>query len=185
MAPSNGSAGQRGLRGRRCIGCHGVQGDGRGPSAVFLDPKPRDFKRGIFKFHSTPGKDSLPIDADLFITITHGLWGTAMPTWQDIPDRERFAVIQYIKTFSDRWKKEAVGEPISVSPEPPLTEAIIQDATDRKLERSSGPWKWNLSYSVRGRRQKENGSRRRRNSRFPPITGRLSLVWGKGARRSS
>jgi len=113
--------------GRRCIGCHGVQGNGRGPSAVFLDPKPRDFTRGIFKFHSTPGKDSLPTDADLFITITHGLWGTAMPTWQDIPDRERFAVIQYIKTFSDRWKKEAVGEPISVSPEPPLTEASIEN----------------------------------------------------------
>jgi cytochrome c oxidase cbb3-type subunit 1 len=112
---------------RRCIGCHGVKGDGNGPSARFLDPKPRDFTKGIFKFRSTPGKDSLPTDADLFITVTHGLWGTAMPTWQEISDRERFAVIQYIKTFSDRWQKEQVASSITVPPEPPITEASIEN----------------------------------------------------------
>ena len=112
---------------RRCIGCHGVKGDGNGPSAVFLDPRPRDFTRGIFKFRSTPGKDSLPTDADLFITITHGLWGTAMPTWQEISERERAAVIQYIKTFSDRWQKEAMGQSISITPESPVTAASIEN----------------------------------------------------------
>jgi cytochrome c oxidase cbb3-type subunit 1 len=110
---------------RRCVGCHGVKGDGNGASARFLDPLPRDFTRGIFKFRSTPGKDSLPTDADLFITITHGLWGTAMPTWQEITERERFAVLQYIKTFSDRWQKEPVSQPIPIPPEPPVTEASI------------------------------------------------------------
>jgi cytochrome c oxidase cbb3-type subunit 1 len=112
---------------RRCIGCHGVKGDGNGPSAVFLDPRPRDFTRGIFKFRSTTGKDSLPTDADLFITITHGLWGTAMPTWQEISERERAAVIQYIKTFSDRWQKEAMGQSISITPESPVTAASIEN----------------------------------------------------------
>lgn len=112
---------------RRCIGCHGVKGDGNGPSAVFLDPRPRDFTRGIFKFRSTPVKDSLPTDADLFITVTHGLWGTPMPTWAEISERERFAVIQYIKTFSDRWKKEEVGVSITVTSEPPVTQASIQN----------------------------------------------------------
>jgi cytochrome c oxidase cbb3-type subunit 1 len=112
---------------RRCIGCHGVKGDGNGPSAVFLDPRPRDFTRGIFKFRSTPGKDSLPTDADLFITVTHGLWGTAMPTWQEISERERAAVIQYIKTFSDRWQKEAMGQSISITPESPVTAASIEN----------------------------------------------------------
>ena len=112
---------------RRCIGCHGVKGNGNGPSAVFLDPRPRDFTRGIFKFRSTPGKDSLPTDADLFITVTHGLWGTAMPTWQEISERERAAVIQYIKTFSDRWQKEAMGQSISITPESPVTAASIEN----------------------------------------------------------
>jgi cytochrome c oxidase cbb3-type subunit I/II len=112
---------------RRCVGCHGAKGDGNGPSAVFLNPRPRDFTRGIFKFRSTPGKDSLPTDADLFITVTHGLWGTAMPTWQVISERERAAVIQYIKTFSDRWQKENVEPPITVPPEPPVTQASIEN----------------------------------------------------------
>jgi cytochrome c oxidase cbb3-type subunit I/II len=112
---------------RRCIGCHGEEGDGHGPSAEFLDPKPRDFTKGIFKFRSTPGKDSLPADADLFITVTHGLWGTAMPTWATLPERERLAVIQYIKTFSDRWQNETVGQPIDVPAEPPVTMASINN----------------------------------------------------------
>jgi cbb3-type cytochrome c oxidase subunit I/cbb3-type cytochrome c oxidase subunit II len=112
---------------RRCIGCHGEKGDSQGPSAVFFETKPRDFTRGIFKFRSTPGKDSLPTDADLFITVTHGLWGTPMPTWEEISERERFAVIQYIKTFSDRWKKEEVGVPITVTSESPVTLASIQN----------------------------------------------------------
>jgi cytochrome c oxidase cbb3-type subunit I/II len=112
---------------RRCIGCHGAKGDGNGVSASFLNPRPRNFTAGIFKFHSTPGKDSLPTDADLFITVTHGLWGTAMPTWQTISAREREAVIQYIKTFSGRWQQEPVEAPISVPQEPAVTEASIEN----------------------------------------------------------
>ena len=112
---------------RRCIGCHGAKGDGNGPSAGFLNPRPRDFTRGIFKFRSTPAKDSLPTDADLFITVTHGLWGTAMPTWEEISGRERAAVIQYIKVFSERWQKEPVGQPIVILPETPVTQASVQN----------------------------------------------------------
>ena len=38
---------------RRCIGCHGAKGDGKGPAARFFKTKPRDFTSGIFKFRST------------------------------------------------------------------------------------------------------------------------------------
>ncbi len=44
-----------------------------------------------------------------------------MPSWQEISANERLAVIQYIKTFSDRWEKEAVGRTIAMPPEPPIT----------------------------------------------------------------
>lgn len=111
---------------RRCAGCHGAKGDGKGPSAVFLHPKPRDFTTGIFKFRSTAGKDSLPTDADLYLTLTHGLWGTSMPSMQEISDRQRGAIVQYLKTFSDRWRKEPVGIPISIPSEVPLTVASIE-----------------------------------------------------------
>lgn len=119
---------------RRCAGCHGEKGDGNGPAAQFLDPGPRDFTRGIFKFHSTPGSDALPTDQDLFLALTHGLWGTAMPPWHDISAGERLAVIQYIKIFSDRWQKEEPGEPLVVSPEPPVSLASLKSGAERFAE---------------------------------------------------
>jgi len=39
---------------KRCLACHGVSGDGAGPAAEYLTPRPRDYRRGIFKFTSTP-----------------------------------------------------------------------------------------------------------------------------------
>ena len=34
---------------RYCIFCHGTHGDGRGESAAYLDPKPRDFTQATYK----------------------------------------------------------------------------------------------------------------------------------------
>ena len=39
---------------RHCLHCHGVSGAGDGPTAPFLYPIPRDYRRGLFKFTSTP-----------------------------------------------------------------------------------------------------------------------------------
>jgi len=107
---------------RRCIGCHGARGDGNGPAATFLDPRPRNFTLGSFKFRTTPS-GSLPTDGDLYRTITRGVRWTAMPTWHELPDKDRIAVIAYIKTFSTRWKEEkpepaiAIGDPPKATPE--------------------------------------------------------------------
>ena len=81
---------------RRCVGCHGVNGDGNGPAATFLyRQRPRNFTLGVFKFRST--KEPLPTDGDLLRTITRGVRGTAMPAWYELPLTDRLAVIQYIK----------------------------------------------------------------------------------------
>lgn len=89
---------------RHCAGCHGVAGDGRGPSGVGLSPPPRDFTRGAFKFAAVPA-GALPRDEDLARTIRRGLAGTAMPAWP-LGDRELDALVQYLKTFSPRWRRE-------------------------------------------------------------------------------
>lgn len=82
---------------RRCEGCHGVKGDGNGPAATFMyQQRPRDFTLAQFKFKLTP-TGSLPTDGDLLRTITRGVRGTAMPTWHEIPEKDRLAVIQYVK----------------------------------------------------------------------------------------
>lgn len=82
---------------RRCQGCHGVNGDGNGPAAAFMQKdRPRNFTLAVFKFRLTPS-GSLPDDGDLLRTITRGVRGTSMPTWHDLPEKDRLSVIQYIK----------------------------------------------------------------------------------------
>lgn len=81
---------------RRCVGCHGVEGDGNGPAATFMtEHRPRNFTFGVFKFRLTKGP--IPTDGDLLRTITRGVRGTGMPSWHELPDKDRLSVIQYIK----------------------------------------------------------------------------------------
>jgi len=110
--------------GEHCIGCHGAKGDGNGLAATFLSPRPRDFTIGAFKFRSTPS-GSLPTDGDLFRTVTRGVRWTAMPTWHEVPDKARLAVITYIKTFSRRWKEEKPEPPVVLPTPPPATSELL------------------------------------------------------------
>jgi cytochrome c oxidase cbb3-type subunit 2 len=110
---------------QRCIGCHGVKGDGNGPAATFLSPRPRDFTLGAFKFRTTPA-GTLPTDGDLFRTITRGVRWTAMPTWHELPEKDRLAVVQYIKTFSERWQTEKPGPALVIPEPPPATPALLE-----------------------------------------------------------
>lgn len=98
---------------KRCAFCHGFEGKGDGAAAPFLDPRPRDFTRGLYKIRSTPS-GKLPTDEDLLNITTEGMPGTSMPGWGKLPERERRAVVQYIKSFSDHFKSEGAGKPIEV-----------------------------------------------------------------------
>lgn len=88
---------------RHCAGCHGYDGDGKGPAAEFLDPKPRNFVKAVYKFRTTPN-GYLPTDEDLMRTLTEGVHGTSMPSWRLLSHAERKAVLEYLKTFGERWK---------------------------------------------------------------------------------
>ena len=96
---------------RRCSFCHGLLGDGEGPAAEFMDPRPRDFTLGTFKFRTTESGE-LPLDEDLFRTISRGLSGTGMQAFDDariksgLSEQERWAVIFYIKTFAPEFEDE-------------------------------------------------------------------------------
>lgn len=87
----------------RCYYCHGIKGDGKGPVAPRLDPKPRNFTRNEYKVRSTE-LGMLPTDEDLFRIITSGVEGTAMPFWSTLRADERWQVIFYIKTFNEDFK---------------------------------------------------------------------------------
>jgi cytochrome c oxidase cbb3-type subunit I/II len=122
---------------RRCVGCHGERGDGNGRAATFLDPRPRDFTVGAFKFRSTPS-GSLPTDGDLYRTITRGVRGTAMPSWHELPDKDRLAVIAYIKTLSRRWTEERPEAPIVIGDPPRPSAAVL--ARGRETYRTAKCW---------------------------------------------
>ena len=102
-----------------CVGCHGEAGDGKGPAAAMLIVKPRDFTSGLYKFRSTPN-GQLPTDADLMRTITKGVNRTSMPEWSLLPERERMALVQYVKSFYPGFKEVGPGHPIYI-PAPPAT----------------------------------------------------------------
>jgi cytochrome c oxidase cbb3-type subunit I/II len=126
--------------GRRCAGCHGVQGDGNGPAATFLyNQRPRNFTLGVFKFRHT--KEPVPTDGDLLRTITRGVRGTAMPGWYELPEADRLAVIQYIKydlavDRSDPAKpyayfvEEPPGAPLYIGEPPAPSAAIVARGKD-------------------------------------------------------
>ncbi len=120
-----------------CIGCHGPKGDGNGPAATFLFPRPRNFTAGVFKFRTTPS-GSLPTDGDLYRTITRGVRWTAMPTWHEVPDKDRVAVIAFIKTLSRRWKEERLEPAVPLPPPPPATPQVL--ARGRDLYQSAKCW---------------------------------------------
>ena len=83
---------------RKCVWCHGAEGAGDGPGADRLWPRPRNFNQGTFKIRHT-GSGELPLDQDLFETVTNGLPGSAMPPWSHVlTDKERMQVVQFVKT---------------------------------------------------------------------------------------
>jgi mono/diheme cytochrome c family protein len=93
-----------------CYACHGDSGDGNGPAAATMRPPPRDLRTGTFKFAGVSAGE-LPNDDDLVALLRRGLAGTPMLPW-DISDRERLAIVQYLKTFSPRWQNETPGEKV-------------------------------------------------------------------------
>ena len=110
---------------RYCIFCHGPQGDGRGESAPYLDPKPRDFTKAVFKCRSTPS-GSLPLDSDLYDTISRGIHASGMPSWQPLLRQERVDLVAYIKAFSSAFQEEKPAAPVEIPIEPPSTADSIQ-----------------------------------------------------------
>jgi mono/diheme cytochrome c family protein len=113
-----------------CAQCHGADGKGDGFGAPFLVPPPRDFTGGQFKFRTTAG-GQLPSDDDLFRTISRGANGTGMPPWQYLlSDEERWALVDYVKTFEPRF---ATARPRSPMPLPDAPGRSRSVANGREL----------------------------------------------------
>ncbi|BBO35028.1 cytochrome c [Lacipirellula parvula] len=156
----------RGLYRKHCVHCHGINGDGRGPTARFLNPYPRDYRQGVFKFKTTynPAK---PTDGDLRRVLNNGVPGTSMPSFSLLTESELDALLEYVKYLSIRGememqlsqyvydelgeteKEDANGDPVldedgnPVMERPPLdpaTNAEQAEVVKELLANVLGPW---------------------------------------------
>jgi mono/diheme cytochrome c family protein len=86
-----------------CVSCHGASGKGDGPVGQALNPPPRDFTKGEFKFDAN-GDGKPGEDADLVLVVTNGAaayggsplmapWGPQLPK-SDIED-----LVAYVRTL--------------------------------------------------------------------------------------
>lgn len=71
-----------------CVACHGTGGKGDGAAAAALNPKPADWTSPAVQADS---------DGDLFWKISNGRG--AMPPWKHLPEAERWAIVQYIRSL--------------------------------------------------------------------------------------
>ncbi len=69
-----------------CAVCHGQTGDGNGPAAHHLHPRPRNLRSGRSRLVST--WNSVPALEDIESVLMRGMPGTSMPSFEDLsPDQ--------------------------------------------------------------------------------------------------
>jgi len=129
----------------KCVWCHGVDGAGDGPAADRLWPRPRNFNQGTFKIrHTASGelplfdaKKPIPGQNDLFETVTHGLPGSAMPSWEGIlTEEQRLQVLSFVtsqlvkdRKFDDKeTETQTVLQLDNIKPIPPSEESLKKGA---------------------------------------------------------
>ncbi len=94
-----------GLFREHCVHCHGTTGNGLGPTSVFLNPYPRDFRMGIYKFKTTPfGRK--PTRTDLTRILREGVMGTSMPSFRLLKEEEIDCLVDYVIYLSIRGEVE-------------------------------------------------------------------------------
>lgn len=142
----------QGLYRKHCAHCHGLSGDGAGPTAWFLEPYPRDFRRGIFQYKSTPGPLAPPTHDDLTRHIRSGNPGSPMPAFNLLPDEELEAVAVYVKYLAIRGEveRELIFESVDQLDEyDRLVDCSLQDDDPEEFAEQLAPVQATLSGIVR------------------------------------
>ncbi|HTK70079.1 MAG TPA: c-type cytochrome [Candidatus Eisenbacteria bacterium] len=81
-----------------CASCHGNTGQGNGPASAALNPKPRDFTSGYWRYGGG--------EARVVRTISEGSPGTAMAAFTSIPLEDRFALAHYVRSLGPKEQED-------------------------------------------------------------------------------
>ncbi len=114
----------------RCVGCHGLSGDGKGPGAPFLSPPPADFTSAD---DACCGGDTGP--GDFYYRILRGWSGTAMENFGDrLSVNNIWRVVLFLKTIPHgTLKPNRVPEPRDYIVWQPSKELLAWVKTHQKL----------------------------------------------------
>ena len=86
-----------------CVACHGPKGDGKGPRAYFIYPRP-------LSFVASENRQRLN-RKDLFNSIKHGVRGREMPAWgkvledQQIADVAEYVFAAFVTPQTPEWDR--------------------------------------------------------------------------------
>lgn len=75
-----------------CASCHGDDGQGDGPAAHTMNPKPRIFR-------SASGWTNGTKVSEMFKTLEEGIVRNNMPSYNYVPAIDRFALIHYVRSL--------------------------------------------------------------------------------------
>ncbi|HVS27742.1 MAG TPA: cytochrome c/FTR1 family iron permease [Burkholderiales bacterium] len=84
-----------------CAACHGAEGQGNGPLAASLNPQPSNF-------HDRERQSQRSVFA-LYNTIGLGVKGTAMPTFKQLSEDERWVLAFYVSNFFSNEEEKGKG----------------------------------------------------------------------------
>lgn len=101
---------------------------------MILNPYPRDYRKGVFKFKSTYNPDR-PANEDLYAVLHDGIPGTSMPSFALLPPDEIAALIEYVKYLSIRGQTETslisfVSENLEYDP----VTGVVAEGPEGKLD---------------------------------------------------
>ncbi len=105
----------------RCLTCHGSLGAGDGPTGLYLDPRPRDLRDGIFKWVDVEA-NRRPRRDDLIQVLERGVRGSAMPSFRRYSRAELEGLVDWVRYLAVRGETEQLavyfaGQDGAVDPE--------------------------------------------------------------------
>src|SRR3954454_8544309 len=118
----------------RCVGCHGLAGDGKGPGAKFLSPAPADFTDAD---DACCGGDTGP--GDFYYRILRGWTGTGMENFGDrLSVDDIWRVVLFLKTIPNHTlRKGVVPEPKDFITWQPSKELLAWLKSRQKLDKNA------------------------------------------------
>lgn len=118
----------------RCVGCHGLAGDGKGPGARFLSPTPADFTD---KDDACCGGDTGP--GDFYYRILRGWPGTAMENFGErLSVDDIWRLVLFVKTIPNgTLAPNRVPEPKDYIVWQPSKELLAWVKSRQKLENNA------------------------------------------------